>query len=88
MIINARDGNTAFGRRPYTNGGALAAFLATLDVNQSGTIEKFIRMDGEDENFHRIQVTIGILGKSSQMKFTTKTVTENGVEGIRVWRVK
>lgn len=40
------------------------------------------------EKHHRAAVSIGSrVGTSTGRQFTSRTVTENGVTGVRIWRV-
>lgn len=36
---------------------------------------------------HRVQTAVSAMGRRSKLKFTTRQLTENGVAGVRVWRL-
>lgn len=59
MIIDARNGNTAYGRRPYGTVAALAHFFSNLEIGQPQTIEKFITVKGDNLPLNVVQVRMG-----------------------------
>ena len=59
MIIDARNGNTAYGRRPYGTIAEIAHFFSNLEMGQPQTIEKFITVKGEKLPLKVVQVRMG-----------------------------
>lgn len=82
MILNARDGNTTRGFRAFSNKAEIAHFIDSMAPGDHAIIERFIRMDGKDEELVKVQVSIAA-NKMKGSRYVTKI--QDGA--VHVWRV-
>lgn len=82
MIINARDGNTARGFKPYTTIGTMAFVLDRMKPGDQIMIEKFTRMDGAQEKTNIMQVSVNKVKADGEI-YSTRAMKG----GLRIWRV-
>ena len=82
MIINARDGKTARGYRPYTTSGTMAFVLDRMKPGDEVIIEKFMRMDGSQEPIHILRVNVGRVKADGEV-YRTQAMKD----GLHIWRV-
>ncbi len=82
MIIDARDGKTARGFRPYTTIGTMAFVLDRMKPGDEVIIEKFTRLDGSQEPINILRVNVGKVKADGEV-FRTRAKKD----GLHVWRV-
>ena len=82
VIVDIRDGKTAYGFRPYCAKASLAWFLAKIDVGEHLDLTRMIKVDGSDMPPARVQILVPV-SKQQRSKFRTSVIGKT----LRVWRV-
>ena len=82
MIVDARDGKTARGFRPYTTTGTIAFVLDRMKPGDEVIIEKFMRVDGVQEPINILRVSVNKVKADGEV-FRTRAMKD----GLHIWRV-
>ena len=82
MIVDARDGKTARGFRPYTTIGTMAFVLDRMKPGDEVIIEKFMRVDGVQEPINILRARVNRV-KADGEAYTTRAMKD----GLHIWRV-
>ena len=82
MIVDARDGKTARGFRPYTTSGTMAFVLDRMKPGDEVIIEKFMRLDGVQEPASILRANVGKVKADGEV-YTTRAMKD----GLHIWRV-
>ena len=82
MIVDARDGKTARGFRPYTTIGTMAFVLDRMKPGDEVIIEKFMRVDGVQESSATLRVSVNKVKADGEV-YTTRAMKD----GLHIWRV-
>ena len=82
MIVDARDGKTARGFRPYTTIGTMAFVLDQMKPGDQTMIEKFMRVDGVQESITILRASVNKVKADGEV-YRTRAKKD----GLHIWRV-